>query len=117
MEPQDTPPYAPLERETSTPSSSRPAAPTDDRAKTRRVVAVAAGASFLAALTGMAIARSGASSSSTATTPAPTPASAPQIGTDDGQPVFPGFQDEPRAAQPGVPFSDDGGGQTRSGGS
>src|SRR3954464_8372468 len=111
MEPQDTPPYAPLDGEVATPASddstSTPTARTDpapdERIRTRRLVAAAAGASFLAAMTGMAIARSGSSSANTTSND-----TTPQVTVDDGTPVAPSFDDgiggEPRAAQPAVPF-------------
>src|SRR4051794_8299070 len=113
MEPQDTPPYAPLDGEVAAPASDHststptartdPAPAPDERIRTRRLVAVAAGASFLAAMTGMAIARSGSSSASTTSND-----TTPQVTVDDGTPVAPSFDDgiggEPRAAQPAVPF-------------
>ena len=126
MEPQDTPPYAPLPNTAATPASEpAPVAPPprndtarDESARTRRTVAMAAGGAFVAAMAGMAIARSGSSSASTtSTTPAgaspsvtvPQPSSSTFDDDDDG---FGG----PRAAQPGTPsFAD--GGQTQSRGS
>src|SRR4051812_15214450 len=121
MEPQDTPPYAPLDEvaapasdhSTSTPTARTDPAP-DERIRTRRLVAAAAGAAFLAAMTGMAIARSGSSSASTTTT---SDGSTSQVTGDDDAPSAPSFDDgfgrEPRAAQPAVPFSD-GDAQTQS---
>lgn len=124
MEPQDTPPYAPLDgeapraaRATPAPAAARTSATPD---RTRRTVAIAAGAAFLAAMTGMAFARSGGSSGTTATSPdGPAPQ---QLSTDD-QPTFPSFGDDdgvgssPRAALPAAPFFGDGGGRTQSRGS
>ena len=116
MEPQDTPPYAPLPNTAATPASVPAPAPARDdtsgkeNERTRRNVAVAAVGAFFVAMAGMAIARSGSSSASTtSTTPASPDVTAPQQSTDDG---FGG----PRAAQPGVP-SFGGGGQTQSRGS
>jgi hypothetical protein len=130
MEPQDTPPYAPLDSEPTvapppTGRTATQAARAGERDHTRRNVALAAGATFVAAMIGMAAARSG-STGSARSTQVPTPAAnAPtqqQLSSGD-EPFFPdgdsvddGFGRQPRAAQPGVPFFN-GGGQTQSHGS
>jgi len=104
MEPMDTPPYEPMDAEpTAQPvagdrnASTRAASGSSDR--TKKVVAIAAVASFFTAMVGMAAARSGDSGSSTTTTPANTSI----IGsTDDGD-----------GSQLGV---EDGNGQLQTGG-
>lgn len=129
MEPQDTPPYAPLDSEHAvappprTASTPRTPASGGRPDRTRRNVALAAGASFVVALVGMAAARSGTGSTGAGTTvPASNDSVQQQLSTSDG-PVFSdddggedGFARQPRPAQPGVPFFD-GGGQTQSHGS
>ena len=85
MEPMDTPPYEPMDAEpTAQPvagdSHASPRAASGSSDRTKKVVAIAAVASFFTAMVGMAAARSGDSGSSTTTTPANT-----SIGsTDDG---------------------------------
>ncbi|MEN3273812.1 MAG: hypothetical protein V7636_2573 [Actinomycetota bacterium] len=102
MDPMDTPPYEPFdaeptERSLPDESLARTAAANPSSDRTKKVVAIAAVASFFTAMIGMAAARSGDSgSSSTTTTPATTNAT-----TDDGPQL--GSQVQPGAAQPAPP--------------
>ena len=108
MDPLDTPPYEPIDAEpTRRPADVAPArtgtsgGPTD---RTKKVVAIAAVASFLTAMVGMAAARSGDDGKNGTSTSTPASSTAPS--DDDGFEPFAGrdgSQLQPGAAQPGVP--------------
>jgi hypothetical protein len=106
MEPKDTPPYEPVDAEPTTrptPNGSAaratPAGGSSDR--TKKIVAVAAVASFFTAMVGMAAARSGDSGAST--TPAGTSVGSAdggegaQLGVPDGRQPLGGAQPAPPA--------------------
>jgi hypothetical protein len=123
MEPLDTPPYAPLDDERTrpmqAPSTTTGSASLDgsDPHRARRVVAVAAGASFVAAVAGMALVRSGDDSATTTSNPPQPQVSAPDAAIPDVTDDDDRFGGGPDAAQPGVPSFRDDGGETQSRGS
>jgi len=124
MDPMDTPPYEPIDAEPTARAvphdepAPRANAPRTSGDRTKKVVAIAAVASFFTAMIGMAAARSGdGGSARTTTTPA---SSSGTSASDDGADSSPfDFRDDngvqPGAAQPGSPTS--GRGDTSSHGS